>query len=189
MFKNMNDIKIFNKYTLKILRLLSLRYYKEFYQREISKLTGVSVGMTSIILSKLYQYEIVKRRKSGKNCFYSFNLNSPIARYIKILLNIFEIYPLIRAVRNLCKKIILFGSCASGEDTDESDIDLLIIQSHENKKTRIKQIIQKFKPISKRKVSAVVLSEKEFIEMRVKEKVFYENVRKGIVVWNEREAK
>ena len=51
------------------------------------------------------------------------------ARYLKILFNLSELSELVRKLRDTSKKIILFGSSAEGTDSNESDIDLLILTS------------------------------------------------------------
>ncbi len=185
---DVNDFGLFNDYTRKILLLLSLEPYKEFYQREISRISGVSLGLTNKILRNLEKGNIVTKRKSGKNVFYKYNLNNPVSKNIKVLLNLLDIYPLVFKIRKFSKKIIFFGSCASGEDTKKSDIDILIVANEEKNRRRIKSLVRDFEPSTKRKVSPLILPPKEFMEVKIKDKIFYENVMKGIVIWDERKV-
>ena len=50
MFIYMNEFELFDKRAYKVIELLALNPYSKFYQREISKLTGISVGYVNRIL-------------------------------------------------------------------------------------------------------------------------------------------
>lgn len=47
-----------------------------------------------------------------------------LLREFKILITLLEIDPFILHLKEISSKIILFGSCAAGEDTIDSDIDI-----------------------------------------------------------------
>lgn len=42
-------------------------------------------------------------------------------------MNIYELHDIVQLLRDKSIKIILFGSCALGEDTIESDIDVFVL--------------------------------------------------------------
>jgi predicted nucleotidyltransferase len=94
------------------------------------------------------------------------------------LQTIIEIEPLYKKLKDAASKIILFGSSCRGEDTPDSDTDLFIV-SHS--KDRIEEEIKKFH--SKRKIQAIVRTNLNFNEMKQTEPDFYEQVIKGIVLW------
>lgn len=82
-------------------------------------------------------------------------------------------------------QIILFGSVARGDDTIDSDIDILIISSH-GKKIEPKIADEVFKIIMENEelISAHVMSEKHF--EKTKNYSFLTNVLKeGVIIgWN-----
>ncbi|EMR75158.1 nucleotidyltransferase family protein [Thermoplasmatales archaeon SCGC AB-540-F20] len=77
------------------------------------------------------------------------------------------------------KKFILFGSCATGEDTNESDIDLFIL-------TNEKDIVIKYTNNRnfEREIQAVIVSAVEFMKLKEQDKAFYQEIKKGIILWN-----
>jgi predicted nucleotidyltransferase len=160
--------------------LLCKNPMKEYYQREISNLCGVSVGATNQVMKKLFQVEFVTQEKKGKMYFYKANLKNPLVKQFKIFMNISYIFPLIRELREYSRMIILFGSCSNGTDVEESDIDLLIIATG---KTYVRKKVAGFNKKSERKISPIIIDMNEFVKLRKEDKALYRNIKKGIVVW------
>lgn len=84
------------------------------------------------------------------------------------------------------KKIILFGSYAHGEPTDESDIDLLIIKDTDKKPIErwmeVKRIVREASKLIP--ISPLVYNEKEFEERIALRDYFLEEViDKGTVLY------
>lgn len=77
-------------------------------------------------------------------------------------------------------KIILFGSCALGEDTIESDIDILVLANRSDEVRNILKSVSLSRPIA-----AVVLSPADFLKLKEKDEAFYSEVTKGIVLWGD----
>ena len=117
-------------------------------------------------------------------CFYKINNKHPIVYYLKILLNIIDLLPLVVQLKSLTKKIVLYGSCANGTDTVNSDIDLLIITDSEIKPIVRKIVIQYNKKID-RKISPIIKTKREWLQIKLSNKAFYNEVRKGIVLWSQ----
>lgn len=130
-------------------------------------------------LAQLYKRDLVKKRKSGRNVYYSINESNPSLKYFKIFANILEITTIIKRIEKNCNKIILFGSCSTGEDTMESDIDLFVVA--ENIST-VKNKINT-KQINQRESKQVIVTLHALIEMKNNDKGFYDEVNKGIVLW------
>ena len=84
-------------------------------------------------------------------------------------------------LKEISEKIILFGSCADGEDTSESDIDLLVL-TNEKEKVNKKILNTKFN----RKIQAVVVNTSDLIKIKEKDKAFYQEINKGITLWDVR---
>ena len=178
----MEDLHWLDKFSVRILRVLTREPSKSYYQREIARTAAVSVGKTNHVLKALEREEIVLKERKGRVDIYRYNLHNPVARHLKILFTLTELSELIRQLRQASKKITLFGSCAEGTDSNASDIDLLILTSD---KDRVKKLIATHRRILSRKVSPIVLNLIEFSELKNRDRPFYEQVSKGIVLWQE----
>jgi len=166
--------------SIRILAAIAEDIEREYYQREIARLAGISIGATSQKLRKLSEGGLVNSRKSGKMMFYRYNLEDPVAKQFKILLNVNAVHGMVQELRDYARRIILFGSCAEGTNTKRSDIDLLVI-SEAGKKVR--DTASKYASKLDRKVSPVVMNANEFRQLRSKDRPLYERISKGIVLW------
>ena len=164
---------------LQILTFLARNPNQQFYIREIAKKMDKSVGGTHKILKSLKNMDFIKENKSGKNIYYQINQMNPSIKNFKIFITINELTFLVNRLKNVSEKIILFGSCANGEDTDESDIDLLVLT---NEKEKINKMILNTK--FKRKIQAVVVNTGDLMKIKEKDKGFYQEINKGIILWD-----
>jgi predicted nucleotidyltransferase len=89
-----------------------------------------------------------------------------------------ELNPVINDLKNISEKIILFGSCSTGDDTAESDIDLFIL-SHDP--TKVKTYLNKKR--TGRTIQAVVANAAELVKLKEHDKAFYQEINKGITLW------
>ena len=80
------------------------------------------------------------------------------------------------------EKIILYGSVSRGEDTPDSDVDLFIVSSNPE---RVSLILKK--KMTGRKIQAVIKTPSEIPDFSEKEKVYYHEIQKGIVLKEDRE--
>jgi predicted nucleotidyltransferase len=159
----------------KILKFLSDCPNKNFFEKEISDKIKLSRGGTNSALKKLRKTDLITVEKKGKTFFYSSNLQNPLIKAWKVFNNVIKVSPVIKNVKKISDKIILFGSMAEGINIKESDIDLLII-THSPEAVR--------KTIAKnKKIQLILRTPLEFIEMKAKDPVFFDEVNKGIVLW------
>jgi predicted nucleotidyltransferase len=178
------NLGFIDKFSISILKLLASDPLRSYYQREVARKAGVSVGKTNQVLRSLEREELVLKARTGKVDLYTYNLGSPLARHLKILFTLAEVGELLRKLRGTTNKIILYGSCAGGTDTKESDIDLLIMTSD---KEETERIIQRASPSIGRRVSPVILNPLEFSGLKEKDPAFYEQTSRGIVLWQREE--
>ena len=164
---------------LQILTFLARNPDKQFYIREIAKNMNKSVGGTHKTLKSLKNMDFIKERKSGKNIYYQINQNNPSIKNFKIFMTINELNSLVNKLKDISEKIILYGSCANGEDTSESDIDILVL-TNEKDKVNKKFINAKVN----RKIQAVVVNAGELIKIKEKDRGFYQEINKGITLWD-----
>ncbi len=164
---------------LQILTFFARNPDQQFYIREIAKNINKSVGGTHKTLKSLKEMDFIKENKSGKNIYYQINQRNPSIKNFKIFVTINELTPLINELKERSEKIILFGSCANGEDTTKSDIDLLVLT---NEKEKVNKKFLKEK--SNRKIQAIVVNTGDLLKIKEKDKGFYQEITKGIILWD-----
>jgi predicted nucleotidyltransferase len=164
---------------LQILTFLARNPDKQFYIREIAKNMNKSVGGTHKTLKSLKQMNFIKENKSGKNIYYQINQMNPSIRNFKIFITINELMSLVNKLKNISEKIILFGSCANGEDTIESDIDLFVLTNEKDKVNR-KILNEELN----RKIQGVVVNTGDLMKIKEEDKGFYQEINKGITLWD-----
>lgn len=161
----------------KIISFLTLHSGTSFYDKEISERTGVSRGMTNRLLNQFLRIGLVSRERRGRMWFYSLT-KTPLFKYYRIYENLGELTELVSALKPVSQKIIFYGSAAYGEDTAESDIDLFILTEQKDK---VLKEIRVFK--TEREIKPVVQTATEYATSRRKDKAFYEEVAKGITLF------
>lgn len=176
MFEKMNMTPL----GVTVLSWLARNPDKEFYVREIAKAVHSSLGGCHNVLRNLYDKGLLTRRKSGRNVYYSVNDRNPAVRYFKIFMNTYELSDIVHLLQDTSTKIVLFGSCALGEDTIESDIDILVITHDTDEVRRLLKSISLSSDIA-----AVVLSPTDFMKVKERDKAFYNEVTRGIILWGD----
>ena len=116
---------------LNILKLFFEEPTKEFNVREVGRLLKIAPATASKELKLSVAEGLLKERKERILTLYKSNLENELYRDIKIFYNLQKVKNsgLIDALNSFYLKptIVLFGSCASGTDTETSDFDLLVI--------------------------------------------------------------
>jgi predicted nucleotidyltransferase len=163
---------------MQILTFLARHPEQEFYMREIAQSIKKSVGGTHSALKSLQIMNLIVEKKSGKNIYYKVNTTNSSVKNFKIFITTTELNPFINDLKNISEKIILFGSCSTGDDTAESDIDVFIL-SHDPAK--VKTYLNKKR--SGRAIQAVVVNAAELVKLKENDKAFYQEINKGITLW------
>lgn len=153
---------------------------REYHEREVVRRTGVSKGSAGKILKLLASLDFLTREEKGRMAIYKLNLKEPTVIQFKILVNIFALKNLLDKLRQFSRKVVLFGSCSQGTDAKESDVDLLIITTE---KEWIRKITSEFNQENERKVAPVVVSMNEYVLLRKEDRPLYENIERGVVLW------
>lgn len=165
---------------LKVVTQLCKDPMKEYYQRELARASKVSVGLTNQLLAGLAESQFVTQEKRGKMIFYRLNLRNPVVREFKILLNVDSLYGLVKAISTGSRKVILFGSASQGTDVRESDIDLFVLTSD---KSQVRKEISQFNRRSERRIAPIIVDANEFVKLKRNDQALYENIERGIVLW------
>ena len=161
-----------------ILKYLAAHSGDTLYESEIAKNTQISGGSTNQSLKGLLNKGMVTLAKKGNMNFYSLDLENPVVRQFKITQTVAELNGLIDKLKPLTKHIVLFGSCAEGIDTQNSDIDLAIVAQEEE---AVRRNITKEK--IPREIQVLIFNSSDFLALAEKEKPLYERIQKGIVLW------
>jgi predicted nucleotidyltransferase len=142
----------------------------------------ISKGLVSKYFALLLAEGIVKR--SDKKYII---LDSSITKAIKILLNISGIKTTIFKKFNFIKSVGLYGSCAKGENTEKSDVDIwLFIQD-----VRDEQIASLNTEISNtiKNVQPIFFTQKKLETIKQDDQLFYHSLFFGsIIIYGEKDA-
>jgi predicted nucleotidyltransferase len=158
-----------NQTTLKILSLFRSNYKTSLYLREIAREIQVDAKAVSLQLNRLEKTNILTSIQKGKNKEYSLNLGNYLTLYyivlaedfvtIEYLDRNFEVKKLVSETTDKLGKIaMLFGSFAKGNMTQESDIDILII---DDKKPNL-SVFKEVGSLLSREISIKCMSEEQF---------------------------
>jgi len=168
--------------SLKVFSFLAKNPGQEFLSSEIQAAVVVSRAGAYLALQDLIRKRLVIKAEKGRFHLYSVNYENPIVRQFKVLMNVLHLEPLILKIQPLSVRIVLFGSASRGEDTALSDIDLFILSKDSE---TVREFLASFKVA--RKIQPIILVPAEWPDFKEREKVFFEEIEKGIVLWEEKE--
>ncbi|HEX9914120.1 MAG TPA: nucleotidyltransferase domain-containing protein [Candidatus Bathyarchaeia archaeon] len=147
--------------------------HREFYLREVAKTAGVGSGTAKRFLD-FYEANgfVVKGRKANLVLFKG-NLENHSFRFMKLGLFMFRAKPLTDFLKEACpgSSVVLYGSCARGEDGPESDVDLLIV----GRGVEAEGLLSYEKTLGKR-ITLLTYSPREWEERARKDAAFYERI-------------
>lgn len=167
----------------KVLSLLVKFHDMEFHERGIARKIGISYGAANKALKELYISGAIKRRREGKMYFCSADTSNPIMKHYKILVNILLVEPLVKKLHDVASKIVLYGSCAQGTDTAQSDMDLYIMTIHKDKVMRIINDFEFEKGFNNISIQPVIKNPGELLSISESTHVFMTEVEQGINLW------
>ena len=173
------NISFMSKIKQKIIELLAYHPEREFYAQEVATKINCSKASAVIILKSLLDKKIVHREKRGHMKFYQINPENIEVKRIKTDFALKKLNPLLSKLKKVSQKIILFGSASRGEQTFDSDIDLLILT---NDKRSVKKVLGSAK--EKLKIKPIVKTPSEWSEEEVKNPAFYGEIKSGVVLHN-----
>jgi predicted nucleotidyltransferase len=161
-----------SKSRVKILELLLLNPTREFHLREISRRTRVSAPYVRHELMNLITLGLVLKRSQGNLTLFRLNRDSVIAEELKRIFLKTESFG--RFVRGSLREAgnmrfaLIYGSFAKGEESETSDIDLLIVGEVDER--RMLDAMERVEEGTGRDVNYIAWTENEF-EKKVQEGV------------------
>lgn len=178
------DIKniLINTNQQKVLDFLADHLGQSFFESEIVDKTKISSGGAHYALKVLFQADLVECEGRGRRSRYFVNTDNPLIRQWKVLSNIAELFPLIKKLKNISQKIILFGSAAHGTNLKDSDIDLFVLTNVPNE---VRQIVQKH-PL-REKIQLITKEVSAFLNLKKKDPVFYRELSRGFILYERKE--
>lgn len=166
----------------KVLSFLLNHPSRPYIEKEIAKATKVSKTAVNEALKELAKDKLVLRERKGRMSFYSVDLGDPVIRRLKSIENVSLLKPLVEQLKKISQKIILFGSFAEGTDVEDSDIDLFVLS---NQPEKVQRIIQEFSLVER--IQPVIKKPSEFIGLDKKKPLFYQEIERGITLWEANE--
>lgn len=166
----------------RILAYLAIHSDEEFTEKEISQQTGVKKSAVNLALRKLVKTNLIIRRKIGRSSLFKARSQDNLIREIKILNTIENLSPLVKKLKKISDKIVLFGSAADGTNTKDSDIDLFVLTSH----PKIARNIINDSPLTE-KIQLISKTPTEMIKINKKKSPFFSEIEKGRVLWEKDE--
>jgi len=164
----------------KILSLFAMNPDRPFYGREISKKLRVSLGAVHAALISLEKRGILHSQHVGKTKLYRTEALSPIIQSFKVLNTLLVLEPLIEAIRGISRRVILFGSYATGSFAASSDLDLLVISGE---KEIISRKIDSFKRKSGLDIRPIIKDQVEWMKLENGSPEFCDELSRGITLW------
>ncbi len=167
----------------KVLALFLAYPARHFYGSEISKKIRISIGQTSKILGDLLSAGVVVKERKGKTELYNIAEMTPELRLFKALNTVINIAPLIDRLKPVSKAVLLYGSCAKGMNTEESDLDILVVSGD---KDRVLDAVTKYSPKERygfAEIKPVTKTPAEWAGLEAKDPVYFAEVHKGFVLY------
>ena len=186
---------LFGEYRKRILGLLLLNPNNNYHVRELARITHTVPGTLHKELTKLTSMGILHRVKVGNQVHYSADTSCPIYEELAAILRKTSglndvIANALTALNNKINIAFVFGSVARGEQTSNSDIDVMLIGDVGF--GDVVQALYASQETLRRELSPVVYSVKEFQRRVDNEDSFIKEVLqkpKLFIIGNENELR
>lgn len=123
---------LFGRTRAAVLSVLYGHVDESFYLRQLSRLTGKSLGPVQREVRQLVDAGLVTRKIEAARTLYSANQDCPVFAEIKSLITktigIHDVlYSALEGLRRKIKLAFVYGSVARSGETARSDVDLMVI--------------------------------------------------------------
>jgi predicted nucleotidyltransferase len=162
-----------------LIAALGRNYSNKFHVRDLARSLRYDVSMISKNLKQLEEAGLVTREDVGNLVFYQADMKSVLLRHMKICLTLLELTDLIKDLDQVTTNAILYGSCATGEDTHESDIDLFL-ETHN--KEAVQKILARYQRTFTREMSPIISTPDETYQLKTKDKTLFDHIQRGIIL-------
>lgn len=170
-----------SKTRIKILKLFVFNPQKEYYSREIERLTQGPFEPIRKELLRLESVGFLKSRISGKQKYYSINTSHTLYPEIKsMILKTVGLGDLLQTAVKEQSEIsaaFIYGSYAKNTENTDSDIDLFVVGELSSKK--LQGVISGIENETKREINHILYSREELKEKYKAKNHFITSVLKG----------
>ena len=115
--------------------------------------------------------------------FYSIDASNPSVIEFKKLVNLLLLEPLVEGLQKIANRIVLYGSCAQGTDTSQSDFDLFVVTNNKEYAANIISGFRLPKGFENLRIQPVIKTPIELLQAAESEKAVIEEVERGIILW------
>lgn len=156
--------------------------YEELYLRQLSRRLRLSTFSVKTYVDELVKEGILLETRRGKERYLKAS-NNLTFRYLKIAYNLHKflssgIIDYLKEKIAVLSSVVIYGSIARGEDTENSDLDLLIIGQ------KVRLDLKKFEEKLGREIIPLFFKFSEWKKQAKENRGFYQNVIvDGIVVY------
>ena len=164
----------------KIINLLADYPNQQFFTKEMSSKLNISLGGAHNSLKELTKNKIIIMEQKGNMKFFQINFQNSLVKQFRVTFITEKLSEIIKKIKNYSKKIILFGSASRGEQDKESDVDLFILT---NDSRKVKEMLNKCN--KKMLINFIIKSPNEWSEIEIKEPEFYNEVKGGIILYEQ----
>ena len=184
---NLLDNTMDSKSKVRILRLLFRFPEREFTEREIAGMIGMSQNTVNLALNNLRETNVFLYKRLGRTHSYRCN---PDSAFFPLFTEMFaeekqvrlDMLELLKAELKNLGTCILFGSFAREEETFDSDVDVLIItRNREDAEKATAHLAQELLRIFSVTFAPVIISEEDF-EAKRQKGFIKEALAEGIVI-------
>ena len=164
----------------KILSLFAMNPGRPFYVREVAKRLRISVGAAHTALVGLEKGKLLDFERLGKTKLYRLRSPNPTVDLFKVLNTLVDLDPLIESLKDAARRIILFGSYATGTFGASSDLDLFIVSG---KKSEVLVKIDAFKRKTGLDIRPLIKDQVEWRKLEKSNPEFSDELVRGITLW------
>jgi len=160
---------------LECLKFFVANPYDKIHLREFARKSKISPNSANRFLNSFVNHGFLTDERIANLRYFKANLNSPTFRQLKKTFSVFEIEKsgILNELSEVASVLVVFGSVASGEDFQKSDVDFLVIS---DKKEETKKIFTKFQKKFNREISFKVFTSLEWKNQKTLNRAFYEDV-------------
>jgi predicted nucleotidyltransferase len=166
--------------TQRTLAFFCLHPGQEFHAREVARQVGISAAAAHGAIQFLLREKALRGERKGKMAFYRLVESRPLVRQYKTMAIVLALEPLLFKLRPITDQVYLYGSCATGQFLSGSDVDLLIVTSQED---AVHDVLSRFEERFPKEIRPVITSVPEWMKYEEKDRVFYEEVTRGILLY------
>ncbi len=162
---------------LELLEIFMKSPTRQYSKEQLIKESGISRAVVYRCTKMLRDSGLVEEVLAGSSKTYKMNMRDPSARMLKAVWTISAIQSQLKGLEFARAELYLFGSAASGDDVEESDIDILVIGKSD--RGELFRAIDDCSGVLRRKMSPIVMSPLDYSRLARKDKNFYENIEKS----------